>query len=262
METRRREVGIRALLWHASAVPAKSDRTRMDVDLAVLVEAARSAGCAQDYEQVLFDVLQRRVGFDVGFCVRRQAIGPCAPGLDDAVRRRSRHRFAEFGRAVAPMTDAALRDSGVIVDLEFFGQRRLEKTPHYRALMRPHGGRSSLIGCLSDRAGPIASVVLGRTSPRFLGHEKRSLARALSVLSLCERVVQSLEPGAVLATLTPREREVLSYLRLGYTNREIASACGTSPRTVRNQLSAIFPKLGASTRAEAVALSLGHAAGR
>jgi DNA-binding CsgD family transcriptional regulator len=62
--------------------------------------------------------------------------------------------------------------------------------------------------------------------------------------------------------LTAREREVLSYLRLGYTNREIAAACGTSPRTVRNQLSTVFEKLGAATRAEAVAISLGHGPGR
>jgi DNA-binding CsgD family transcriptional regulator len=55
--------------------------------------------------------------------------------------------------------------------------------------------------------------------------------------------------------LSPRERELLAYLRLGYTNREIASACGTSFRTVRNQLGPLFAKLEVSTRAEAVARS-------
>ncbi len=41
-------------------------------------------------------------------------------------------------------------------------------------------------------------------------------------------------------------------------NAEIARALGTSVNTVRNQLRGLFRKLGASTRAEAIALSLGH----
>jgi DNA-binding CsgD family transcriptional regulator len=45
---------------------------------------------------------------------------------------------------------------------------------------------------------------------------------------------------------------VLDYLRLGYTNREIGLALGTQERTVRNQLSGVYAKLGVSTRAEAV----------
>jgi DNA-binding NarL/FixJ family response regulator len=43
---------------------------------------------------------------------------------------------------------------------------------------------------------------------------------------------------------------------LGYTNREIALACGTSFRTVRNQLSAVYAKLGAANRTEALALGI------
>jgi DNA-binding CsgD family transcriptional regulator len=62
------------------------------------------------------------------------------------------------------------------------------------------------------------------------------------------------------ATLTEREREVVRGLRLGYTNGEIAASLGTSVNTVRNQMRSVFRKLGATTRAEAVALSLGYGA--
>ena len=55
------------------------------------------------------------------------------------------------------------------------------------------------------------------------------------------------------AALTPREYEVWSYLHLGYTNEQIALALGSAPRTVRNQLSRVYEKLGVSGRAEAVA---------
>ena len=54
-----------------------------------------------------------------------------------------------------------------------------------------------------------------------------------------------------LIALTPREREVLGYLRLGYTNAQIACALGSAERTVRNQLSSVYEKLGVATRAEA-----------
>jgi DNA-binding NarL/FixJ family response regulator len=46
---------------------------------------------------------------------------------------------------------------------------------------------------------------------------------------------------------------VLSFLRLGYTNAQIARARGNAERTVRNQLSSAYAKLGVSSRAEAVA---------
>jgi DNA-binding CsgD family transcriptional regulator len=56
--------------------------------------------------------------------------------------------------------------------------------------------------------------------------------------------------------LTPGEREVVDYVCLGYTNREIAAAMGLSPFTVRNRLVLVFRKLGATTRAELVRVAL------
>lgn len=56
-------------------------------------------------------------------------------------------------------------------------------------------------------------------------------------------------PAARLA-LTPREREVLALVTLGYTNREAARSLGTAPSTVRNQLSSIMEKMQAVNRTE------------
>jgi DNA-binding NarL/FixJ family response regulator len=67
-------------------------------------------------------------------------------------------------------------------------------------------------------------------------------------------------PGAagnaapVAPALTSAEREVLSYLHLGYSNAQIADARGNTERTVRNQLSSAYAKLGVGSRAEAVAV--------
>jgi DNA-binding CsgD family transcriptional regulator len=54
-------------------------------------------------------------------------------------------------------------------------------------------------------------------------------------------------------SLTPREREILSMLAEGLPNKVIASRLGISEHTVKTHLEAVFEKLGASTRAEAVA---------
>ena len=60
------------------------------------------------------------------------------------------------------------------------------------------------------------------------------------------------EGAAMLAALTPSEREVLRLVSLGLANAAIAERLGKREKTVRNQVSSILAKLGLSTRAEAI----------
>ncbi len=53
--------------------------------------------------------------------------------------------------------------------------------------------------------------------------------------------------------LTPAESEVVTLLLGGRSNREIADARGTTPRTIANQVASIFRKLGVHSRLELVA---------
>jgi two-component system response regulator DesR len=55
-----------------------------------------------------------------------------------------------------------------------------------------------------------------------------------------------------LPSLTDRESEILGLIAGGATNREIASALYLSPHTIKEQTSALYRKLGARNRAEAV----------
>lgn len=55
--------------------------------------------------------------------------------------------------------------------------------------------------------------------------------------------------------LSQRERELLSLLAKGRSTDQIARALFLSPKTVRNQLSALYRTLGVTNRAEAVAVA-------
>jgi DNA-binding CsgD family transcriptional regulator len=56
--------------------------------------------------------------------------------------------------------------------------------------------------------------------------------------------------------LSPREREVLTALAVGRTGAEIADDLVLSPETVRNHIRNARAKLGARTRAQAIAIAL------
>ncbi len=62
-------------------------------------------------------------------------------------------------------------------------------------------------------------------------------------------------PGGA-ALLTPREVEILAMIGEGASNKAVARRLGISAHTVKFHLEAVFRKLGAATRAEAVARGL------
>jgi DNA-binding NarL/FixJ family response regulator len=70
----------------------------------------------------------------------------------------------------------------------------------------------------------------------------------------------SRDPGVELLvrTLSAREREILSYLSAGWSNRRIAEQCFLSLNTVRTHVQNILVKLGVHSKLEAVAFALEH----
>jgi DNA-binding NarL/FixJ family response regulator len=68
------------------------------------------------------------------------------------------------------------------------------------------------------------------------------------------RRVRGEVPSASTTTpaLTPRERAVLEHLARGLGNKQIAATLGISERTVKFHVSAVFAKLGAANRTEAL----------
>lgn len=60
------------------------------------------------------------------------------------------------------------------------------------------------------------------------------------------------ETPPLVEALTPREHEVLSLVADGLRNREIAGRLGITEHTVKFHLAAVFGKLGATSRTDAV----------
>jgi len=58
--------------------------------------------------------------------------------------------------------------------------------------------------------------------------------------------------AASFPDLTSREREVLELVARGLANDQIAERLGIASKTVRNQVSALFDKLGVTSRAQAI----------
>lgn len=69
--------------------------------------------------------------------------------------------------------------------------------------------------------------------------------------------VRSEQPRAIRdAGLTPAESAILNLVVEGLDNRTVAQRLGKSEKTIRNQLSVIFSKLGVHNRAQAIVLTL------
>lgn len=61
---------------------------------------------------------------------------------------------------------------------------------------------------------------------------------------------------APVSVITDRERQILSWVREGKSNQEIAVELGISALTVKNHIQKILRKLGAANRAQAVAKAM------
>ena len=162
----------------------------------------------------------------------------------------------------------------------------LEATPDLVPEARPWPSRK-------ERATPAAVVVRGRSSERLMALKHRlggakavvlaapdtSREDARAVISqgadavLLDEDVPELVASAVRAAidgllvlssplgaaverppLTPREKQILALVVMGYTNREIADQLVLAESTVKSHLFSAFRRLGVRSRSEAVAL--------
>ena len=109
--------------------------------------------------------------------------------------------------------------------------------------------------------GSVEGGFAGRLPPDATAEQINAALRAVAVgLTVHGPRPQSRVFGPlaeeVWPVLTPREIEVLAALSDGLSNKAAARRLGISPHTVKFHIESLFKKLGAASRAEAVAKGL------
>ncbi len=106
----------------------------------------------------------------------------------------------------------------------------------------------------AGRMSPAAARAAGASGFVSKDSEAAEIAAAVRMVGLgMTRFPPKAEQPAPM--LSVREREVLDLIAAGSTNREIAERLYLSPHTVKEHTSALYRKLGARNRAEAVQLA-------
>ena len=73
---------------------------------------------------------------------------------------------------------------------------------------------------------------------------------------ILSNVEKTLNKSVNVDALTPKEKEVLSYVAKGASNQEIADALCVRDVTVKTHLNSIFKKLKVANRTQAVLLAM------
>jgi DNA-binding CsgD family transcriptional regulator len=104
------------------------------------------------------------------------------------------------------------------------------------------------------KAEQRSRVAIHADDPELAGELRRILVEAgYEVIEEAEAPGFSPVPPEPQTLLTPRELEVLGAIGEGLTNKAIARRLDISLHTVKFHIEAIFRKLGARTRTEALA---------
>lgn len=234
----------------------------------LVAEVACGARDWDAFERETTSLLLQAIGGDTAFFADPSGISRNALGVITEVREQTQPYWPQLSSESSALLAACVGAQGTLIDSQVFG-RDLARMKYYDLLMRPVRGRTTLIGVIT-RAGKFShKIAIGRCqgSSPFDARDEALLGALLPTITLASAALLphgNLPAGLaplerrrqLLRTLTPREREVLDYVRLGYSNEQIGTALGTRARTVRNQLSRVYEKLGVANRAEAVGVSL------
>lgn len=122
----------------------------------------------------------------------------------------------------------------------------------------PVGEAEAPVLALADRIpdDPVAGVVPRATPAAQLDAALRAVVAGLIVRAPGFESPAGFHIADDVPALTPREVEILTLVGQGLTNKAIARRLGISVHTVKFHLEALFLKLDATSRAEALAKGL------
>ena len=157
-----------------------------------------------------------------------------------------------------------VRQRGLVAMLEAAGHVLTEDTPDvelcdlYPTSQPPPLEADAPVVALA--AGPIqnapAGVLKPDATPAQLDAALRAVFAGLLVRSTATPEPRGFAPAEDMPLLTPREREILGLVAEGLSNKAMARLLNISVHTVKFHLEALFTKLDATSRAEAVTKGL------
>jgi DNA-binding CsgD family transcriptional regulator len=191
------------------------------------------------------------------------------------------HEWLQGGRAVNIMPAYILSKPGLrsckLSDVEP-DSRKLRRSEFFRRYMAPNGWYYTACSLFWEGRRLASEIAIRRTAEQgeFTAQEIALLERihphietTLRRLSALERSgVRSVSPHGIeaansecmqscLTELTAAERELVHFVRAGWSNKEIAAKLNKSVRTVKTQLTSVYKKSGVRSRGRLLALMLG-----
>ena len=165
---------------------------------------------------------------------------------------------AENGETAVRLA-AELKPDVVVMDFSLPGMDGAEATA---AVLKVSPTSKVLIltsfGTSADLARAMAAGAVGAVTKNLSNDELSSAIRdtARGIQHFSPEIRQTLSDGMDDKAFTKRQMEVLDSITRGLSNDDIALMLGISKSRVKQHLNEVYEKLGASNRAEAVAIAM------
>lgn len=186
-----------------------------------------------------------------------------ADGLAANLRSAGDIEVAGTARTAADAVALARREHPdvLVLDLELGGRSGLEiiasinaASPSTRILVFTAYAGEDRVAAAFERG--VASYVLKGAASDEIIAAVRTVAQGGTMISpeIADQLARAMRVRHA-ERLTPREREIVVLLAAGLSNREIGERLGIAERTVKFHVGEILARLGASNRAQAVAIA-------
>jgi DNA-binding NarL/FixJ family response regulator len=154
---------------------------------------------------------------------------------------------------------ASLRPDIVLLDLKLPGMDGIAVLQS----LRSSGPRVLVLTSATDPSAASQAVRAGAAGVLYKDIDPDALVRAIRSVHdgnvlLAQEAAGSLVRGSRADSLTAREREVLSRIAEGRSNREIARLLRLSEKTVKAHVSSVLAKLGVQDRTQAAVYAVRH----